>query len=80
MVRLIVEYFQSDSNVIQCYSVADLLSIDYPADDKAREFWNLWEAFLRDLRGTITEATKRDILHGKVKKSSWTKEDLAHDF
>eukprot|EP00974_Lingulodinium_polyedra_P009051 865276-Lingulodinium_polyedra.AAC.1 len=36
MVRLIVEYFQSDSNVLQCFSAADLLHIDYPGDDKAR--------------------------------------------
>eukprot|EP00974_Lingulodinium_polyedra_P120561 11175498-Lingulodinium_polyedra.AAC.1 len=36
MVRLFAEYFQSDSNVLQCYSVADLLYIDYPGGDKAR--------------------------------------------
>eukprot|EP00974_Lingulodinium_polyedra_P083907 8124142-Lingulodinium_polyedra.AAC.1 len=67
MVRLIVECFQSDSNALQCYSVVDVLNIDYPGGDKAREFWSLWEAYLRDLQDTITEETKRDILYGKIR-------------
>eukprot|EP00974_Lingulodinium_polyedra_P108121 10465925-Lingulodinium_polyedra.AAC.1 len=46
---------------MQCYSVADLLSIDYPGDDKVREFWNLCEAYIRYFQDTVTEATKRDI-------------------
>eukprot|EP00974_Lingulodinium_polyedra_P002695 253284-Lingulodinium_polyedra.AAC.1 len=35
MVRVIVEWFQSDSTTMQCYALADLLGLSYVGDDKA---------------------------------------------